>query len=328
MSKSSPVLVALDPGARAFKACTHNAQLLLPSVVATNGVTKVYGLSGLRNRKRPAKVMTHQGEYLVGVGAHDFGRAVENLDFERLTGTPELQALFYATLSQLFNRQVPKQMTLLIGLPIGAMSGESGKETIKRIKDFFRAAHEWQIEDESQRTSVEQVEVTGQPVGAVLEYFLNADGSAHPVRREDYKKEVGVINLGMSTVDLLSCRQGQVIERMTGGDTLGVQEMLIELSQQTGYTLAELDEQLRRQQLDLSQLLPVWERRVFGYIGKVWGTSYRRFARVIATGGGTYLLQDALMRRFGSRLYIAPDPVMSTAIGLYRFGLKHLRKDS
>jgi hypothetical protein len=104
---------------------------------------------------------------------------------------------------------------------------------------------------------------------------------------------------------------------------LGVQDILIELSRETGFTLAELDEQLRTRKLDVSALLPVWERRVFDFVNKVWGLDgQRRFARVIATGGGTFLLHDALLRRFGTRLYIADDPVLATANGLYRFALK------
>lgn len=61
----------------------------------------------------------------------------------------------------------------------------------------------------------------------------------------------------------------------------------------------------------------------YDFVNKVWGRDgQRRFARVIGTGGGTFLLRDALLRRFGTRLYIADDPVLATANGLYRYGLK------
>ncbi len=321
-------LVAFDPGANAAKARARTGTVVVPSTIAVNGQARVYGLAGLRARRRPLTISFDTGEFVVGAGAHDFGRPVENLDFERLTGSPEMRALFCATLTGLFEGRLPKQVTLLVGLPIAAMAGEAAPETIRRVKAFFMGEHGWQADQVDQRIEVTAVLVTGQPVGALFEYFLADDGSAYPARREDYRKDVAVLNLGMSTVDLLSSRQGQIIERLTGGETLGVQDMLNELSRTSGYTLAELDEQLRAGRLDVTGLLPVWERRVFGYLDKVWGREgQRRFARVIATGGGTYLLRDALLRRFGARLYLAADPVLATANGLYRFGLKQQRKE-
>lgn len=319
-------IVAFDPGANAAKARAQHGTIVLPSTIAVNGQVHVHGLAGLRSRKRPPTICTALGDFLVGAGAHDFGRPVENLDFERLTGSPEMRALFYGTLSRLFVDEVPAELTLLVGLPIAAMTGEQAPETIRRVKAFFVGEHSWQADGHPHQTTVAQVQVTGQPVGALFEYFLMDDGAIHPARRADYKRDVGILNLGMSTVDLLSSRQGQIVERLTGGETLGVQDMLSEMSRQSGYTLAELDEQLRDGRLDLSLLLPIWERRVFGYLDKVWGSTQRRFARVIATGGGTFLLHDALLRRFGARLYVAEDPVLATAIGLYRFGVKQIRK--
>ena len=320
-------LVAFDPGANAAKARAKTGTVIVPSTIAANGQAHVHGLAGLRTRRRPLTIVAHGSVLVVGAGAHDFGRPVENMDFERLAGSPEMRALFYATLSRLFDGRMPQSLTLLIGLPIAAMTGEAAPETIRRVKTFFCGEHHWQADGTEQQTEVDTVLVTGQPVGALFEYFLTDDGTPHPTRREDYKKDVAVLNLGMSTVDLLSSRQGQIVERLTGGETLGVQDMLNELSRTSGYTLAELDEQLRTNRLDISGLLPLWERRVFGYLDKVWGRDgQRRFGRVIATGGGTFLLNDALLRRFGSRLYLADDPVLATATGLYRLGLKQQRQ--
>jgi hypothetical protein len=231
--------------------------------------------------------------------------------------------LFYAALTRLFPQGLPAAITLLVGLPIAAMAGPEAPDTIRRVKEFLGGPHQWQADGQPYEAHIKQVLVTGQPVGALFEYFLTAEGKPHALRQDDYRREVGVLNVGLSTVDLLSSRQGQIVERLTGGETLGVQDMLHEVSRTTGHTLAELSEQLRAGRLDTRALLPTWERRVFGYLDKVWARDVRqRFARVIATGGGAYLLKDALLRRFGTRLYLATDPVLATAEGLHRFGLK------
>lgn len=320
-------LVAFDPGASATKGRTATSSVSLASTVALHTPNQVQGLAGLRTRKRPLTITTAQGEFWTGPGAHDFGRPVENLDFERLTGAPEMRALFYAALTQLFPHDATEPLMLLVGLPIAALAGNDAPETLRRVKEFLSGPHQWQADGQPHTAHIQQVVVTGQPVGALFEYFLQPDGTPHPARRADYMQEVGVLNLGFSTVDLLTSRQGQLIERLTGGEALGVQDMLAETSRATGHTLAELNEQLRRGKLETRELLPIWERRVFGYLDKVWPRDARqRFARVIATGGGAYLLKDALLRRFGARLYLAADPVLATAEGLYRFGLKQGRR--
>jgi hypothetical protein len=97
--------LAYDPGAGAIKAVYDGQPMLLPSAVAVNGQHRLHGIAGLKNRKRPLLITTNDGEFYVGPGAHDFGRPVENLDFDRLTGTPEMRALFYAMLTRLLPRE-------------------------------------------------------------------------------------------------------------------------------------------------------------------------------------------------------------------------------
>ena len=90
------MLVAFDPGYGAVKLAFEGGVVLLPSAVAADGGRAVRSMAGLRARKPPLEVALPDGpRFFVGEGAHDWGRPVENLDFERLTGSPEMRALFY-----------------------------------------------------------------------------------------------------------------------------------------------------------------------------------------------------------------------------------------
>ena len=86
----------------------------------------------------------------------------------------------------------------------------------------------------------------------------------------------------------------------------------------SGYSLGELDTQLRAGHLDISTALPIWEREVTGVIEKQWGTSWKRFAAVLIMGGGAILLKDNLPYAFNGKAYLPDEPVQAIARGLYR----------
>jgi len=322
-----PNILSFDPGAGAIKAIYNNMPLTLLSAVAVNGQHRIHGVAGIKSRKRPLTVITPDGEFLVGAGAHDFGRPVENLDFDRLTGSPELRALLCGVFSRLLPVDIRQPLNLIVGLPIAVLSGEDATATIKSVKSFLNGAHTWQVDGQSRTVTVADVLVTGQPVGASFEFFLDEKGNSRAEHRTFYDREIGVMNVGMSTIDLLVMRRGQLIERFTAGETIGVRRLLSMINANGLYSFAELDEQLRSGRLDTNAYRAIWEREVLSYLDQVWGKARKRFSRVICTGGGVHLLYSTLLRKFGASLYVTDDPVMSTAVGLYRFGLMQARKD-
>jgi len=68
--------------------------------VAVNGATSLGKLVGLKSARRPSHITNERGSFYVGQGAHQFGRPVQNLDFDRLTGSPEMLALFHGALTR------------------------------------------------------------------------------------------------------------------------------------------------------------------------------------------------------------------------------------
>ncbi len=101
-----------------------------------------------------------------------------------------------------------------------------------------------------------------------------------------FGKEIGVVSVGMSTVELLVARNGAPVNRFTAGRTFGVRRLL-ELTAPDGrYTLGELDTQLRADRLDIGLALPIWASEVTGLIERRWGRDYRRFAAIVMGAAG------------------------------------------
>ncbi len=320
--KDETTLLGFDIGMGAIKIYNKQGGLQLPSQVSLNRAEKVARMVGLRSQKTPLHIQTGHGSFYVGVGAHDWGRPVENLDYDRLIGAPEMRALFNATLTEFIQKYGPfyRPLTVVAGMPLEPLSGPEAKANVKAVRKWMEGTHEWRADDQSQRVEIKQAIVTSQPVGALFDYLLDEEGKFIKERKSAFKQEVGIISVGFNTVELLVVRDKQPVQRFTAGTTAGVRRLLEIVNSDRLYSLGELDSQLRRGTLDVKDALPIWEREVTGVIDKHWGDAWKRFAKVLLVGGGATLLKNTLPYRFNGKAFVPQDPVLSIARGLYKLG--------
>jgi hypothetical protein len=316
--------LGVDLGMGALKLWSKAGGWQLVSQVASNGQGHLAdGIIGLKNRKRPMLVSSGgSGTFFVGDGAHEHGRPVENLDFERLTGAPEMRALLYAALAQYQNEYGPfdAPLRLMVGLPLQMMTGDSAKDYQRDIRTWLKGSHRFDVDNVSYEIEVDDVKQTAQPVGALFDYVLDHRAQMIADRGTALLDEVGVISVGFNTVELLVVRDRGAAERFTAGNTIGVRRLLELVNRENLFSLGELDSKLRAGRLngELKQALPVWAREVNGEIERRWGQSHRRFAKVLIVGGGALLLKEALTMQFGHKAYLSDDPVLSIARGLWK----------
>ncbi len=314
-------ILGFDPGMGAIKLYGPNGSVELPSQVAVATGPRLMVAAGLKlSRKHVPEVEIAQGKFLVGAGAHSHGQPVENLDYDRLTGSPEMHALFYGALSQYPN--LPETLdAVMVGLPLETLSGEDARRNANAVRRWLKGEHSWTVDGGAHSVEIKDVMITPQPVGALFDYVLDEDAQFVPGRKKALLAEVGVVSIGFNTIELLVIRNRTPADRLTAGRTLGVRRLL-ELADGEGlYTLGEMDDLLRRGRLDVRNALPVWEREVLGAIEKKWARVYRKFEKVIIVGGGAVLLQNALLRRFGGKAFVPDNPVIATARGLYKIAL-------
>jgi hypothetical protein len=120
---SEPLFFGEDLGAGANKLYGDHGGIQLQAVVAADTSTSNQ-LLGFRNRKPPMKVGVGGMNFYVGPGAHDWGRPIENLDYERMTGVPETRAIVYGILSRYMNQfgMIATPINLIVGLPLEVLS--------------------------------------------------------------------------------------------------------------------------------------------------------------------------------------------------------------
>lgn len=299
--------------------------LQVVSQVSSNGRGHYQGMLGLKSKRRPMEIASDFGSFYVGEGAHEHGRPVENLDFERLTGAPEMRALLYGSLAQyqkLYGK-FDRPLSLMVGLPLQMMMGADAKAYQAGVKGWLKGSHQFSADGEAMKLEVGQVRLTSQPVGALFDYVLDEDGRIQADRASAMLDEVGVISVGFNTVELLVVKDQGAVERFTAGNTLGVRRLLELLNRDGLFSLGELDEKVRagRMKDELRTALPIWAREVNGEIERRWGQSFKRFVKVIIVGGGALLLKDLLTAQFGVKAHVPNVPVLSIARGLWKLSV-------
>jgi hypothetical protein len=316
--------IAFNPGYGGTKVYGPQGGLNIPSAVSVGDSKTIRRMVGLRSARPPLRIETEAGAFYIGDGAHDWGRPMENLDFDRLGGAPEMLALFLGAMTRCAVGSTP--VNVIVGLPIATLMGEDAGTTKRNVRSFLRGAHSWGADGVAHSLGVEEVLITSQPVGAMFDYLLTDEGAMTLAKRTAFRSEIGILGIGMNTVDLLVVRNGAPVQRFTAGETLGVRRLLDLVRHRELYSVAELDAQLRASSLDVGAVLPVWQSEVLGFVERQWGRSFRQFDRVVTVGGGAVLLRKQLLQRFKSKAFIPDDPIITTARGLYKYTLMGARR--
>ncbi len=297
-------------------------QFLSQTSIAGNNEI-VGGVIGLKKGERPMLVSGDFGRFYAGKDAHDYGQPVESLDFDRLTGTPEMRALWYGALT-MYQRQFGKferPLSLVIGLPFQMMLGEDASRFQAAVKKWMKGHHEWDADGEHYAIDVEKTPTAPQAMGAVFDYAFDQDGNVLAGREDALQEETGTVSIGFNTTELFVAKRNRDVERFVGGENVGVRWLLQQLKQRRLYSLGELDNILRSGNLDVNGGIDQWWVAVNGFINDRWGRSHERFNKVFLVGGGSILLKDQLISKFRSNAWSSKDPVMVIARGLYKAGL-------
>jgi len=312
-----------DLGMGAIKLYGPCGGMQLPSVVAADLGQVVGNMLGFRSRKPPVRIRVEGMSFYVGAEAHDWGRGIENLDYDRLTGVPETRAIFYASLTQYLERNsltnLPVQM--IVGLPLEPLSGPDAQANAEAVRQWMKGEHYWEADGKPFSVTITEVKITSQPSGALFDYLLDEQGAFIPERKLHFTQEMGIISIGFNTLEVLTVKDRAPVQGMTHGTTSGVRRLLELVNGDGMYSLGELDGLLRSGMLDIRTALPVWAREVTGQIEKTWGQRWRRFAGIILVGGGSLLLEETLIGRFNGKVFLPDDPVISIARGLYKLSL-------
>ena len=107
--------LAFDPGCSNTKVYGSRGGLVMQSAVSVGSGQIIRRMTGLRSTEPPLRVETDAGTFYVGTSAHDWGRPVENLDLERLTGSLVMLALFLGAITH--SEHYPSNRDMRVVLP-------------------------------------------------------------------------------------------------------------------------------------------------------------------------------------------------------------------
>jgi hypothetical protein len=192
----------------------------------------------------------------------------------------------------------------------------------------FKGEHIFLVNNKEYHLTIQRLKVLPQPVGAYADWLIN---DHLQIRKGSQQFEVGVLDLGQNTLDLYALQGGRVTPRFVGGGKLGVRRLLDLMDGDlNGHDAVEADADLRSGRRKPSQAhLQSWLGEIIGAVERTW-SNLRRFTVIIPTGGGCLLLGDLLRTALvthGAAVYSPPDPVLTNAVGLWKYAMTLQRKE-
>jgi hypothetical protein len=227
-----------DMGMGANKLYGPKGGTWVQSLVAADNGQVLGPMLGFRNRKPPLRIRVDGITLWVGAEAHDWGQAIENLDYDRMSGVPETRAIFYANLTRYMERfgLLEAPIKMIVGLPLEPLTGSDSQANAEIVRKWIQGEHFWEAGGKPYHVTISEAKITSQPSGALFDYLLDEEGSFIPERSAHFSQEVGVIAIGFNTLELLTVKERVAVQGMTAGRTLGVRRLLELVNNEGLYT--------------------------------------------------------------------------------------------
>lgn len=320
--------IGFDPGYGAAKLFSSTGGYTVVAHVTPAKADQIdFGAIGIEQKTNAQLISNGIGRWWVGAGASDIGPVNSRMDFDSLSGSPELRAVLYAALGKI-GPTSKDTLHLVVGVPLGFVTGNGVKERVSNLKNWLLQAdsadpmHRWQEGRKERAARITQVTVLSQPHAAYLDYVLDDSG-----RENDnaVAGEYGVISIGHNTVEMMVIKDGEPSRRYAHSAHAGVRQLLEEVNEARGggYEIAQLDKDLRDGTLDRpASADAAWQSDLAKVIYSGWSEDHKRFSQIIIAGGGIRFAMPTLKKIFGvSKLRQVDDPVISISRGLYKFGV-------
>ncbi|MEM8863239.1 MAG: hypothetical protein AAGD96_33430, partial [Chloroflexota bacterium] len=164
--------IGLDLGFGNFKMVGEGGSVIVPSHIAIE-TGKEYRVDGLNSGKRPLSIEVDGVKYFAGERAHEWGTAIENVDSDRLLGSPEAQVLMYAAFAKYMKLSDVTTMigvVVAVGLPLELSKAEEARKNASKVKGWIVGDHSWLADGIEYTLSIRQVFVTSQASGVIQDY--------------------------------------------------------------------------------------------------------------------------------------------------------------
>lgn len=322
-----------------------------PSVVGLGGTDLGLLTTGLNGKTRQIKPFTVEWnglKYLAGPNLYRWGRPTERLDFRRLYEGPETRVLFYAALAGVLEPDCETNLFVLDGFPVEVLQDKAtGQAALAALKAWRLGRHEFCVDGVPYAVNVRVVKAMAQPLGSYFAWGLDNEGKWNRPE-SDFNAPVAVADIGFNTLDLFGVEHGQIVSRLTGGESLGMHRAAESIrryvSQAHGVklSLSQADELVREHvagkpatvyfpggEIAINPAVQQAVDECFAAINEFLRERLGSgsFRHLILTGGGAEALRKPLLRHYPAAI-ILPDPITANANGLARFARKLFKNDA
>lgn len=277
-----------------------------------------------RNLGHTHYVTFDNANYVVGVAAWSIGKANHNQSMDRLiNGSYDARAAIYAALGQYFGgKAIREPLNMYIGLPASLLDTDHKAATIASVTKWIARDHEWIFNDRPMRATIESVSFRTQATGALGDMIHNLQGQ-QTKDVEFMDAGIGVISIGMNTVELSGAKRGRPVDTMIASlENSGVRAMIDEIASKTNKTTGAIDEDLRSgRQVIPDNTLSDWSDEIIGVISGRWATELPTLDRILLVGGGAQYIAGAMRQRLGNIVHVPAEPMMAVARGLYKWSV-------
>lgn len=319
-SKNNIDMVAGDLGQGGNKIVSRYGSTRMPSFVGTPTGKRIAATRGVK-KSSGSLLIEHDGNaFYVGENAHNDGRPLESVDYDRLLGSPEIKAILFGALTQ--HSESYNDVHLMLGLPLALLGEDNKHDTDRKIKKWLTGEHHWIANGVERSINIVKVGIVSQPTGAMFDFVYGEGGSVNKANYNIVKGEIAMLSIGFYTIEMQVLNGGKITQRLSGSTENGVHRLLNLANEDGAYSLGELDAMLRRGALDTSGILDTWSRMVTGDIDREWGEKgrWKKFGRILTVGGGIHVLNGHLSK-YQVKAHVPDDPVMSIANGIYKYML-------
>jgi PRTRC genetic system protein D len=283
-----------------------------------------YG-TGLGTRRRRAKRLIYDGvEYYVGEEALQHSRTLAGRQDRARIGSVEERVLALAALAQLDATDA----YLITGLPVMWFDDR------RRLANSLRGEHRFTWGGQECVLTVHGLAVVPQPFGGFYAHFLDQRGVAS-IPDGELHRTYAFFDIGWNTTDLTAIQALQPVERWSGGERVGVRNVIEivgdQISRRHGLELQphEIDRAIQAGRIEVfgewqaisdivaSATASLAQQEVSAAT-RLWGNG-ERMTNILIFGGGAAILGKEIRKAFPKNGILLGNPAMSNALGFCKF---------
>jgi plasmid segregation protein ParM len=310
-----PKIIGIDIGYGMTKVIDSAGRVDKFKSIVGAGAPEILGLPTSKNSFRTTTI--DGNTYTIGEDAERF-----KLPLLSVRKRNSIESVAYkALLKTALKDDVYNNVKIVTGLPVSFINDS---ERLKKvIIDVIQGAN---------------ITVIPQPAGTFFDLLLDSSGNI--ANREYADMQVGIIDIGSYTTDILFLSEMDVVKELSGTVTIGIHTLMQKLSKACSnkrryLTLTELENALTTGYItkfgekigimdSLNSIRDLVAQDIWSYVNSMWGAE-EQIDLIVLSGGGAPILENSLIQSKTTdtaNIISVKDTFMANVYGFFKLGMR------